>query len=243
MTGMGALAATYGVNVLNLAARRASYESRLERYFARGFDLVLPNLNVAKITGTHFTLPYMYTHGNVKTEGSCIIVNWLTTRIRPTEVSDYAPYEMSYNNPEGLDLRNIAAASGDVVNEKMLCAMSAIPTANIFEIQPEISTRSFTEHILGMMRSANINVVRLKRYLGVDATTLLMMNYLAKGAADEDLVKRLCETRARELKCRIALPFRFMDVQAGTALVAPFERATISLAAWYGVLYSEAAAF
>ena len=47
MTALGRLAMQYGANVLNLRARRASLEPRIERYFKRGFDLVLPELDVA----------------------------------------------------------------------------------------------------------------------------------------------------------------------------------------------------
>lgn len=250
MTGMAVLAATHGVNVLNLAARRGSYESRLERYFNRGFDIVLPNLAVGKINYVinginRIDFPFMSAFLAHAIDGGCVKVYWLRAAFSPSEVSDYAPYEMAYNNPAGLNLRNIAAVASEAVNEKMLCAMATVSNNDIFDKQPEICTREFTSHILGMMNSANINVIRLKRYLGADATSLLMIDYLAKGVVDEALVKRLCKARAQELKGRIAnaLPFRFMDVQADTALVAPFDRATIAPAAWYGRLYSPKSAF
>jgi hypothetical protein len=60
LTGLGKLAAEHGVNVLNLVARRGSYERRLARYFERGYDLVLPDLNVLAFDGR---LPYLYADG------------------------------------------------------------------------------------------------------------------------------------------------------------------------------------
>ena len=58
LTGMGRLAAEHGANVLSLAVRRRSYESRLCRYFHRGFDIVLPNLDVCALMGGEH-LPYL----------------------------------------------------------------------------------------------------------------------------------------------------------------------------------------
>ncbi len=58
MTGLGKLALERGVNILNLQARRGSYEYRLGKYFSRGFDLVLPDLNVEGL-GPNGDLPYL----------------------------------------------------------------------------------------------------------------------------------------------------------------------------------------
>ena len=58
MTALGRLAIQYGVNVLNLQARRASLEVRIARYFERGFDIVLPGLDVAEFAKTG-RLPYL----------------------------------------------------------------------------------------------------------------------------------------------------------------------------------------
>jgi hypothetical protein len=59
MTAMGKFAAVYGANILNLQARRVSYENRIGRYFDRGFDLVLPQLDVIALAETKGRLPYM----------------------------------------------------------------------------------------------------------------------------------------------------------------------------------------
>jgi hypothetical protein len=49
LTAAGVLAATRGANVLNLAVRRVSYEARLVRYLMRGYDLVVPDLDVKAV--------------------------------------------------------------------------------------------------------------------------------------------------------------------------------------------------
>lgn len=42
-TSLGKLAYEYGVNVLDLSRRRATYEHRICKYFTRGFGLILPH--------------------------------------------------------------------------------------------------------------------------------------------------------------------------------------------------------
>jgi hypothetical protein len=64
MTALGRLAIQYGANVLNLHARRASLEARIARYFGRGFDIVLPGLDVAEFAKT-CRLPYLSAGGSI----------------------------------------------------------------------------------------------------------------------------------------------------------------------------------
>jgi hypothetical protein len=58
----GVLAAERGCNVLCLQARRRTYETRLSKYFRRGYDVVLPDFDLAKYRGTKWSdrdLPYL----------------------------------------------------------------------------------------------------------------------------------------------------------------------------------------
>ena len=52
-TSLSKLAYEQGVNVLDLSRRRANYEARLAKYFLRGFGIVLPNLDAAKVAKEH----------------------------------------------------------------------------------------------------------------------------------------------------------------------------------------------
>ena len=60
LTKLGVLAARHRINILNLPARRSTYEHRLCRYFMRGFSVVLPNMSTSAIDEYgHICLPYL----------------------------------------------------------------------------------------------------------------------------------------------------------------------------------------
>ncbi len=73
-TAMGKIAFESGANVLNLDARRNSFERRIARYAGRGFDLVVPGLDACALASLEGRLPYLKVAG-VETRGcSCCIV-------------------------------------------------------------------------------------------------------------------------------------------------------------------------
>ncbi|MDE2099744.1 MAG: hypothetical protein KGL39_21000 [Patescibacteria group bacterium] len=51
MSSKGRFAFERGANILDLSRRRASYETRIVKYAERGFDIVLPDLDVEKVHG------------------------------------------------------------------------------------------------------------------------------------------------------------------------------------------------
>lgn len=69
-TQMGALAASHGANVANMMVRRNSYEHRIAKYFARGFDLVLPGLNMTTLRDLGWELPYLSVYVDSGLEGA-----------------------------------------------------------------------------------------------------------------------------------------------------------------------------
>jgi hypothetical protein len=81
MTGLGKFAADHGANILNLAVRRASYERRLSRYFDRGYDLVLPDLD-SSFTGRSYL---SYLSLNSRDDNSCCLCHITAQDISPRD--------------------------------------------------------------------------------------------------------------------------------------------------------------
>lgn len=239
VTALGKLAAEHGINVLNLAARRASYERRLARYYGRGYDIVLPHLNAASEAAMQGRLPYLPTGGVIKRENNSLFVFWIGIgACGPQEASDYAPYEIAYHNPHGMNVRNVMALSSSPVRELMLCAgMKWGSASDIFSIQPVASYPLLFEIVEGLFRADKVDASRLRRWLGPECAAMLVSEYMKNGSVSEELVATICAGRCARLPSH-ALPFSFMRVEENTALTGPFNRQVVSLEQWYGEAYA-----
>jgi hypothetical protein len=165
LTGLGKLAAENGVNILNLAARRASLESRIARYFTRGFDIVLPDLN-NKLPALRGRLPYLFAAG-LKANGGdgCDFTaraifptrpGWENNgRARvgeraayaeddaPAETSDYALGKVCYGSIRAIYSRNLRAIARDVPCEAALCAYAEyVPGLDFRTVELDLDARA-----------------------------------------------------------------------------------------------------
>jgi hypothetical protein len=251
------------VNVLNLVARRASYERRLAKYFARGFDLVLPDLDESAFAGSSGRLPYLFVDGVGRGDCSCDISAFRLRATRPgcddwgrkirdadggpaegdepaepeRPASDYSWGDVSYGSPYGILLRNIQAVSGNPIRVASLCAQAEYSDrTRIFDIEPEI-----TEHwMLGVATWAfrrpdgSVSLGTLRRLLGPDRATGLVLDFMSKGKyPTAAALAAQCAARLAELPAP-SIPFAFMRVEEKTALTGPFPREVVTVPEWYG---------
>jgi len=264
LTGLGKLAAECGANVLNLAARRSSYESRLSRYFERGFDVVLPNLN-NNLPALDGRLPYLFAYG-IKSKADCncyLSAEFLCstqpgwenngyTRIKEEETSFYAIGTVEYGSLRALYKRNFHILASDMPVVEALCAYAMytpgfdVRTINLdFDVmefeQPEPRITMLESLVSQLIRTFNgaVKLDSLKNLLGVDRAAKLLFEILHKGKHSfTDVITKTCAERIHELKSHPhTIPFKFMTVEDGTALTGPFPRALVSLADWYGEAY------
>lgn len=87
------------INVFDHTRRSTTYEQRLVKYLGKGFDIVLPNMDISKLRTEYHkynlcevcTLPYItFSYGRVK--GNMIYVNRFFNKFNQ-EMSDYSFYE------------------------------------------------------------------------------------------------------------------------------------------------------
>lgn len=174
LTGLGKLAAEHGANVLNLATRRASYESRISKYFTRGFDLVLPDLDARALVAAGGIMPYLAVLGARRTlhaQGptpamsprcGCDVyayameARWPGSSSRSEEqsVSAYSAADIPYGDRVGVTRGNIKAASRPKVRVAALCAIATYSALRhnpreIFEIEPSIDLEDFCRLVNG----------------------------------------------------------------------------------------------
>ena len=256
-TALGKIAFENGANVLNLSARRNSYESRLARYFDRGFDLVLPGLDGCALASLGGRLPYLYAHWLKGGGCSCGLtaLRLLATRPghdnqgrpvadgaeakaeEPPATSDYSAGGISYGNHRALASRNARALGGETVWIASLCAHAPLtPELDIFAIDPTVDPDEVADIVNWSFASGKVNVKTITALLGADRASDLMLSCIKSGGKNppKEDVRRHSVERCAEINPKARIPFAFMAVEDKTALTGPFPRCLVTAEEWYG---------
>jgi len=237
----GRLAAELGVNVLDLVVRRASYETRLVKYFDRGFDVVVPNLNVHRmLSGSGHELPFLYLAEchSCGLCNCCCYVKGLFTRTNGIPGSEYHLIDSTrlYHDTNVLLRQNLSAMANGEIDR--LCARAAYrPGLIVHGVQPTILADAVCDLVLRSLATKKFDMGEITRLLGSDGAQIIGSLYLQGKHMDNRTLRELCAQRLQTLPVPI-LPFRFMVVEDHTALTGPFPRRVVSPVDWYGALYS-----
>jgi hypothetical protein len=251
LTALGKLAAEHGVNVLNLAARRGSYERRLARYFVRGYSLVLPDLDLDQLAENGGRLPYLYVEPlTAQPPGANHLGSLRLWATRPglgdtgwaegeDEDSDYSPSQIAYGNLVLLAERNIHAA--DRKEGGHLCAYSVYQpgVTDIFAAPAYIDWGHLAAKVRTCFGNANaVRVETLQEFFAPSEVGVLLAAYtMPIEGALEQLIRHLCQRRVDALGV-VEIPFRLMAVEDKTALSGS-QTGVIPAAEWYGDAYAE----
>jgi len=249
MTALGKLAAEHGINVLNLKARRSSYERRLARYFERGYSIVLSQLDAGAVLAAYGRMPYLRAKGSVNIVNGSIMARHLVAS-RPSDdedmegevegipCSDYEVSNVPYESPRRIGRNNMFAMLKPVVNVNGLVAMAVWrQDLDIFSIQPEMEEDGLYARVKAMIGSGQIDPVSFKNLLGSENAIRVMMVLLSEKVEDcgwKTMVRELCDARRLEIEARCHIPFVIMGVEDNTSLVGPYNRLVVDEAAWYG---------
>lgn len=242
MTAMGLLAANHGINVLNLAARRGSYEKRLSRYFERGFDIVLPHLDVVSFIAANGEMPYLRARPTYACKGSSsvsssllVCYNVVPMNSHQAPNSEYqADSYMPYHDRARMNEKNVEAAQRGQPGS--YCAAAEWSAAlDIFNLQPQLCPVQLAESIVYIFSKSSVSAKKLTRLVGSDHAAALMLDYFAAGLKlDEASAKAVSHQVCKNLAPKATIPFNFMPVLGGTALTGPFTRQLVTTEEWYG---------
>lgn len=253
-TFAGLLAANHGANVVNLVAKRQTYEARLAKYFRRGFDIVLPGLNVQALEDGGYRLPYLGLTPVRDTKGECdcrcrLPCYEVSPALRVAPVSGAASpspglYDATvpYGSPDRVRLRNYREGQKpEGPNVRALCGFAPYaPEMDYGAIAPEYPAPSaFVREAIKCCSGDIIRVGDLRRICGEAATKDYVAQYmervfpLPKGdrfGAIEAILLALFEARVSGLPL-LKLPLVF---QVG----APDPAGNVTDRQWYGAAYS-----
>jgi hypothetical protein len=249
-TALGKLAAEHAVNVLNLPARRGSYERRLARYFERGFGLVLPDLDVEafRVSGMD-AMPHLHLGTRLTLGVGSLYIGASSLKHPGREddaPSDYMSQVITYGNPESalpLNLRALAAEGAP------LCAAAEWTFGmDVTQIQPTYSAETLARYVRDCFTPATVHTKKLYAVLGAATAGELMRDHLVRVGLpdaplyDKSLIAALSDaTVRRAAEHGSVLPFAFMTVEENTALTGPFPRAVIPPSQWYGPVFRQEA--
>lgn len=247
LTRMGAIAAEHGANVLDLTIRRPSYERRLARYFERGYDLVLPDLDVEKLIEARGDLRFLHVSLATSSERCpCAVKAYGLTLIdgKPSTEDDgtddssptqaYAPHgSPPYGDFDAIRRENLNWAISGKAGSGPLCAFADFaPSLQIFNIEPELSTPDeFTNKVVRASLPSETNMTYLQRVFGTEgalrmASVAMFQDYKER----TDMVKKLCHHRLAEIPKR-TIPLRFLTIDEN---MTQASSAAVSSAEWYG---------
>ena len=234
LTALSRLAAEHGVNVLNLAVRRPTYEKRLSRYHSRGYALVAPDLSphlAASCVNQNgrprgvIQLPFLEYFDGLMNDSSQIESD------EPTkELYDSSP---NYSDPKSLLLRNLGA-----LRQVEPFLQRLVATVNLNgEMHDDLVEHSLVSSRVDFKLFAEVafswkKLSTFTRYFGgssLNAAGAAMTSLLGTYPA----LQKICSRQVAQFTAngRAELGFKILGVFDDTALAEPSR---ISAADWYG---------
>lgn len=259
MTELGKFAAEHSANILNLAVRRKSYERRLGRYFARGYDLVLPNFKKTD----YIHLPYLSIHGFEKTICGCTCemqASSIGARARddpsttetkagtdtnddPSERSSYDPTSVDYSSVPSISLSNANAlmralrTNGEQHVDRWMCTVEIYtPNMSLAGTMPFVDEAMWLTSIRSTLLGPVISVWKLQNLVGTQVAIEIIHTILIKGFEGrvptiEELAP-ICRAHLQKLQSMIIpVPIIFRGTTDETSMSGD---STIKEDEWYG---------
>lgn len=159
VTELGHLAMKYGFNVVDLTKRNLTYERRLVKYFNRGFSIMMPNLDISKLTSLNkIVFGNMYI--DIKEIEGNIIHSSCYAEKNPIDIHANLGYSLHHSDNSAVNYINII----NVFKDKYL---DLIYTSRDFLDLPKLNIKAITTYYDQLMNeiytNTNLNITQLKR--------------------------------------------------------------------------------
>lgn len=249
MSEVGALAMFCGANLLDLEMRYPSYEHRIQRYFERGFDIIMLDLDVYGLANhpSHasasyhkcFKLPFIEIHQY--RNGTCPrAVEASSVRVLgPVADSSYTPGAFIDNRVAAVT-RNITEVNDSkrharAIDPEKLCAFSIYtPHQDIFGGGVSFSDDALMKAVTTCLKdAATLPIGKLRQLLGVDLA-IALADAAIRDTVPWATIATVVVKRIQQLPARIEVPLNIITVGGHNGASGRYPRTPLTAAQWFG---------
>ena len=228
-TGFGKFLLEYGADILDLTCVRNTHDLRIAKYLKRGVAMVLPDLDVSKITGSDVLLPRLWLR-NVTQQKNVVRAEFVYARHesgRAVGFYEDPEYYTSYIVAE----RNLRCVNGfgGLAPGNMCALADYVSGMDVTSIPPTLSG-------LGLRLSwwigdgSRPKMERLSAAVGSENAVRLLEAVIKKEKIDFHKLEQQVQDSVKD---RLVLPFTFADATSENCLTI-FPQQTVSISEWYG---------
>lgn len=246
LTSLGKFCYEHSCNIIDTTRRSTTYEYRLEKYFNRGFNIVLPSLNIAQLRKEYFQfrldevciLPYfVFSYSDII--GNKIVVDQFYNKY--SETSDYKIEDINEYNSFQMNLYNIV---NDV--DYFYYTSSSIDEIEILSKPPRLSKGSvvsFYEILRKDLNHSKIDVGKLKRYLPCESASVIAKNMIENTIPNylnsliDNQIKIVLE-KLEKLHSKDHTRVRWITENPGSQLCGSFNPIFKDEKDWYGPYFT-----
>ena len=250
LTSLGKFCQENSCNIVDSTRRSTTYEYRLEKYFARDFNIVLPCLDISLLRKDYFRLNlpeacmlphFTFSYSDIR--GNKIIVEDFYNKFSQT--SDYELADINEYNCFNLNMNNIVNdvdyfyyTSTDITVDNS-CAH------DILKKMPRLSKGSiisFYEILKKELNNRKIDISKIKRYLPCENPAVIAKNMIEN--SDSEYLDSLIDKQTRivldklvKLQQRDHTQIRWITENPGSQLSGSFNPVFKDENEWYGEHY------
>jgi len=246
-TTLGKFCYEHSCNIIDTTRRSTTYEYRLEKYFDRGFNIVLPKLDIAKLRTDyfayhlkemcilpHFVFSYTDIVGNKISSHNFYNKYSSTSDYTLDDIDEYKSFSVNiYNLINDIDFFYYTSESTDTDVIDVLNKPPRLAKGSII---------SFYEILKKNIDSKKIDVIKLKQFLPIEKTTTIVsklvenkdptyMNTLIQKQTDL-VLKKLVKLEKKDHSV-----IKWITQEPGTQISGSFNPIIKDEKDWYGTLY------
>lgn len=202
MTSLGKFCHEHSCNIADTTRRSTTYEQRLKKYFERGFNIVLPKMDISKLRINYHKynlvevceMPYM-TFGYSNIIGNKIIVEDFYGKHKHNSDYEKDSTEMSnaYGHSLTININSLLSGSdyfyyiSSSIDESNIDILTKPPRLNKGQIV------DFYDNIRRKISKNKLNINLLKKYITIESINDVLNNLVDKKIDTNDYLNKLIE--------------------------------------------------